>query len=661
MDSANRWSEPETAYDGGDAIEDAFRSAARPDPIITVSEWADKYRILSTRLAGEAGPYRTMRTPYLKEVMDVLSPMHPARRVVFMKASQIGATEAGSNWLGYIIHWAPAPIMAVWPSVDAAKKNSQQRIGPLIEDSPELARLVAPAKQKDSGNTVLAKSFPGGILVMTGANSAVGLRSTPARYLFLDEVDAYLGDVDGEGDPVALAMGRLRSFGRSAKAFLVSTPKIHGRSRIEREYEMSDQRRYFVPCPHCGAMQWLKFDRLRWKWGEPETAAYVCEHCDEPIEERHKASMLPAGQWQATVEKPKNPDAVGFHISALYSPLGWLSWGEIAREWELAQKDDSALKTFFNINLGETWRESGERVEWERIYERRESWKPGTLPRGVTLLMGAVDVQASPARLELHVWGFGEGIESWAIERRVFDGYADDPKTWRGVEEALEDTWLHASGVEMKLDMLAVDTGDQTMGVYGWVSKQDQSRVLALKGRPGFDHNAPVASPTNIPFGGRARAVRLRLVSGDVFKSELYKFLRLSMPKDEDLANGEGFPPGYVHIPNYLDAEWCQQLVAEQRIRNKAGRFHWERVHRANEALDCRVYARAALWTMGVAGWREAHWKRIRTRRGLDAPDAETASKLIAVEQEAVRMPSPAPAQRRRNDWLGSSRDWLKR
>lgn len=645
-----RWSEPEAQYDGADEIEEILRSAVRPDPVITVSEWADRHRILSTRLAAEAGPYRTSRTPYLREIMDALSPGHPARRVVFMKASQVGATEAGNNWLGYIIHWSPAPVMAVWPTVDTAKKVSQQRIGPLIEDSPDLAKLVAPAKQKDSGNTVLAKSFPGGILVLTGANSAVGLRSMPARYLFLDEVDAYPGDVDGEGDPVALSMGRLKSFGRSAKAFLVSTPTIHGSSRIEREYEMSDQRRFFVPCPHCGAHQWLKFERLRWERGQPETVAYVCEHCDEAIEERHKADMLPAGQWQATVT-PKDPGSVGFHISALYSPLGWMSWEDIAREWELAQGDDAALKTFKNTHLGETWYDSRELVDWERIYERREGWKIGTLPRGVSLLVGAVDVQASPPRLELHVWGYGEGLESWAIERRVYPGRADDRKTWQGVEQALNDTWLHESGAELRLDLLAVDTGDQTTAVYDWISKQDQARVLAVKGKRGYEINAPVATPTNIPFGSRKRAVQLRSVTGDVFKAELFRFLTLSRPTDEALASGEGFPPGYVHIPDYMDAEWCKQLVAEHRVRGKAGRFEWKMNHQANEALDCRVYARAALWTLGVAGWRPAHWAKLRSQRQLDETNVVVPT-----------IPVPPPARRARDGgWLGSNRDWLKR
>jgi phage terminase large subunit GpA-like protein len=205
--------------------------------------------------------------------MDALSAVSPVRRVAFMKGAQIGATEAGANWIGYVIHHAPGPMLTVWPTVDMSKRNSKQRIAPLIEESDALRGLVKEARSRDSGNTLLSKEFPGGMLVMTGANSSVGLRSMPARYLFLDEVDAYPGDVDGEGDPIALAEARTRTFRQRRKVFLVSTPTIAGRSRIEREYLRSDQRRYFVPCPHCDTMQWLRFAQLRWPKGEPDRRA----------------------------------------------------------------------------------------------------------------------------------------------------------------------------------------------------------------------------------------------------------------------------------------------------------------------------------------------------------------------------------------------------
>jgi phage terminase large subunit GpA-like protein len=237
-------------YEGAAEIERAWREGLTPDPLLTVSEWSDRHRMLSSKASAEPGRWRTSRTPYLKAIMDCLSPTSPVERVVFMKAAQLGATEMGSNWIGYVIHHAPGPMMAVWPTVEMAKRNSKQRIDPLIEESAALAELIAPARSRDSGNTILAKEFRGGVLVMTGANSAVGLRSMPVRYLFLDEVDGYPLDVEGEGDAISLAEARTRTFARR-KIFIVSTPTISGASAIEREYEASDQRRYFVPCPHC--------------------------------------------------------------------------------------------------------------------------------------------------------------------------------------------------------------------------------------------------------------------------------------------------------------------------------------------------------------------------------------------------------------------------
>ena len=278
-------------FDGADALIGAWGRGLTPDPWLTVSQWSDTHRWLSSRASAEPGRYRTERTPYMRAIMDALSPSHPAQRIVFMKAAQVGATEAGNNWIGFVMHHAPGPMLAVQPTVELAKRNSRQRIDPLIEESPALRERVKPARARDSGNTQLSKDFPGGVLVLTGAHSAVGLRSMPARYVFLDEVDAYPASADEEGDPVGLAEARSLTFAHRRKVFLVSTPTIRGVSRIEREYEASDQRRFFVPCPHCGEMQWLRFERLRWEKGKPETAAYHCDACETAIAEHHKAAM----------------------------------------------------------------------------------------------------------------------------------------------------------------------------------------------------------------------------------------------------------------------------------------------------------------------------------------------------------------------------------
>ena len=387
--------------EGSEELWQFWRDGLRPDPLLTVSQWADAHRYLSPRASAEPGRYRTDRTPYMRAIMDALSPSHPARRVVVMKSAQVGFTEGGNCWIGYVIHHAPGPMLAVQPTVELAKRFSRQRIEPLIVESPALRERVKPSRARDAGNTVLSKEFPAGLLIITGANSAVGLRSMPARYLFLDEVDAYPPSADEEGDPVALAEARTRTFSWRSKVLLGSTPTIQGISRIEREYEASDQRRYFVPCPNCEHMQWLAFERLRWEKGKPETTHYMCVACDGRIEEHHKTAMLQAGEWRATAEGA-DPGTIGFHLSALYSPVGWFSWADIARMWEAAQATDEAKRSFKNGVLGLTWIETGEAPDWQRLYERREAWQIGTVPSGALFLTAGADVQKD--RIEVDVW-----------------------------------------------------------------------------------------------------------------------------------------------------------------------------------------------------------------------------------------------------------------
>lgn len=642
-------------YDGEADIRRAFARGLAPDPTLTVSEWADRYRLLSSRASAEAGRYRTDRTPYMRGVMDALSPGHPARRVVFMKAAQVGATEAGNNWLGYCVHQAPGPFLAVQPTTDLAKRLSQQRIEPLIDESPELRVLILPARSRESGNTVLSKRFAGGQLVLTGANSAVGLRSMPARYVFLDEVDAYEGDVEGEGDPVALAIARSRTFGHRAKAFLVSTPTIKGLSRIEREYEVSDRQRFFVPCPHCGHMQWLRFERLRWEADDPDGAAYWCEACEQPIDEQHKTAMLAAGEWRPTAEAV-DPHTVGFHISALYSPVGWRSWAALARDRIAAKGDDAALKTFMNTDLGETWQERGEAPDWQRLYDRREEWPVGTVPAGGLVLTAGADIQHD--RIEVDVWAWGRRLESWLVDHIVLEGDTSREEVWTALTGLLSRTWRHEGGARMTLSRIAVDSGDgrNTAAVYAWVRRAGAGQALAVKGSDGFDRSTPVDGPTYVDVNERGktirRGVKLWKVSVGVFKSETYRFLRLERPTDEQLEAGEPFPDGYAHLPVGLPAEWMKQLVAEQlvTVRDRRGfsKLEWRQMRERNEALDCRVYARAAAWLMGLDRWEEERF------------DAMAERLRVSAEASAANGAAKPPANPiRRADWLGVRKKWF--
>jgi phage terminase large subunit GpA-like protein len=625
------------AFDGAQDLLHAWSQGIRPDPNLTVSEWADRHRWLSSRASAEPGRYRTARTPYMREIMDALSPASPAQRVVFMKAAQVGATEAGNCFIGFVMHHAPGPMLAVQPTVELAKRNSRQRIDPLIEESPELRAKVKPARSRDAGNTMLSKEFAGGILILTGANSAVGLRSTPARYIFLDEVDAYPASADEEGDPVSLAEARSLTFAHRRKVFLVSTPTIKGLSRIEREFEASDQRRFFVPCPHCGQEQWLKFERLRWEKGLPETAAYHCEGCERPIAEHHKTVMLERGAWRATASAA-DPLTVGYHLSALYSPLGWLSWARIARAWEAALGNDEAMRAFRNTILGETWFETGEAPDWQRLQGQKEEWTPGTVPAGGLFLTAGADVQKD--RIEVDIWAWGRGLESWLIDHIVIEGGPGDPDCWQTLTDLLGRTWAHESGQHMTIAKLAIDTGYETSAVYGWARQVGFAQVAPVKGLEGFNRSSPVTGPTYVDatIGGKRlrRGARLWSVATSTFKTETYRFLRQDRPTPEDISAGASFPAGTVHLPNWADSEWLKQLTAEQlvTVKNKRGfaKLEWQKLRERNEALDCRVYARAAAWIAGADRWPETRWAELERQlvvtldpAASDAPNASPA------------------------------------
>jgi phage terminase large subunit GpA-like protein len=439
------------------------------------------------------------------------------------------------------------------------------------------------------------------------------------------------------------------TFAHRRKVFLVSTPTTRGVSRIEREFEASDQRRYFVACPHCGKPQWLKFERLRWEKGRPETAAYHCEGCEVAIAEHHKTAMLEGGAWRATATAT-DPSTIGFHLSALYSPVGWLSWERIARGWEAAQGSDEAIRAFRNTILGETWVETGEAPDWRRLADRRERWAPGTVPAGGLILTAGADVQKD--RIEVDVWAWGRGLESWLVEHVVIEGGPENAAAWAGLTELLGRTWRHAGGADLPIARLAIDTGYETSAVYGWARAQGASQVAPVKGLEGFNRASPVAGPTFVDatVGGRRlrRGARLWTVAVSTFKAETYRLLRLERPTAEESAAGAAVPPGTVHLPDWVDDEWLKQLTAEElvTVKTKRGftRLEWQKLRERNEALDARVYARAAAWIAGLDRWSEARWADLEAQLGVGEDDGSSASGTAAGAVRPVR-----PVLRRRS------------
>ena len=593
-----------------------FLAGLKPEPRLLVSEWADKYRYLSPIGSAEPGRWRTERTPYLREIMDKLSAGDPTEEIVFEKGSQVGATELGFNWLGYIIDIAPAPTLLVQPTDEMCRRNSKIRFDPMIEATPRLREKIKPARSRDSGNTTLQKEFAGGVAILTGANSAVGLRSMPVRNLFLDEVDGYPEDLDGEGSPIQLAMARTRTFARR-KVFKCSTPTIEGRSAIEREFCLTDQRYYYVPCPHCGIYQQLKWECLKWIEGKPETVKYYCDSCDQPIEERYKTQMLAAGTWTATVPENANPKRVGYHLSALYSPLGWYSWEKAAQDYEDAQTDSNKMKTFTNTVLGETQKQKGEAPPWENIYNRRERYQTNIIPLEVAFLTAGTDIQKD--RIEVEIVGWCKGKISYSIDYRVLEGDTSAMEVWNKLALLLSEQWVREDKVSIPIRLMAVDTGYNTTHAYNFCRRFDRTRVIPVKGQDKLPILASPPKPIEYTSGGKKIAkIFLYNIGVSIIKSELYGWLR--QEKDEaGIA-----PPGFCHFPEY-DPHYFKGITAEQlefHMDHGYRKYQWVKKYERNEPLDCRVYARAAAAVIGMDRFTDAMWEAMKNHYSIKTPVA---------------------------------------
>lgn len=570
-----------TLISNGEAVYfDSARRGLELDPDVTISEWADEYRMLSSEGGSEPGRWRTERTPYLREIMDCLSPSHECRRVAFQKGTQLGATEVINNWIGYVIHLSPAPFLMVQPTQDLAKKVSKQRIATAIRETPVLGERVALPRERDSGNTLLVKEFPGGVLMLTGANSAAGLRSMPIKYLALDEVDSYPADLDGEGDPIKIAEKRTATFTRR-KIFIASSPTIKEFSRIEREFSKSDQRWYHVPCPHCGAMQTLKWSGIHFEHQNYKLAGevcYVCKECGTLIEERHKTKMLSGGVW--IPENPKG-EFPGFHLSALYAPLGWTSWRSIVIDFlEFKRtKNINLQKTWTNTVLGETWEETGKEVEYSSLFNRREEFQKDFINKNICLVTAGIDTQDD--RVEFLVVGWGRDEESYILDYEAIYGDVSKPEIWNNLDRLLLKTYPHESGI-MRISCGAIDTGGHyTNQVYEFAKAREGRKIYAVKG----------SSIAGLPISGKPSrqksGVYLFSIGVDTAKDLLFNRLTI---------NEQG--PGYIHFPKSLPEEFFKQLTAEKAITKYTKGFpkrEWVKTQDRNEALDMFVYAIAAL------------------------------------------------------------------
>ena len=514
-------------------------------------------------------------------MMDALN--DPAvQTVAVIKSAQVGYTECLLNILGYYISQDPSPILLVNPTLEMSESFSKSRLAPMLRDTPVLKGKVSDPRSRDSGNTLLAKNFPGGILAMAGANSPAGLASRPIRIVLCDEVDRFPASAGPEGDPVNLAIKRSATF-QNRKIILGSTPTVKGLSRIEQAYLASDQRRYYVPCPHCQHYHHLQWANVHFDPTHPEHAAMACPECGGMIEEKHKGVMLAKGEWRA--ENPGVKGIAGFHINELYSP--WRRWSDVVTDFLAAKSSPETLKTWINTSLGETWEEQAEKSDPATLLSRRENYTSARLPAGILYLTAGVDCQDD--RLELEIVGWrqtsrDEPPESWGVEYHVLRGDPARTAVWEQLDGILKGEWRTEDNRLLRIQAACVDSGGHhTAQVYAFCSERKGRHIYATKGmagpRPVWSHKA-----------GKSQKYKAQVwhIGVDTGKDAWYARLRIA-----------DFGPGYCHFPLAYHEEYFDMLTAEQ-VRTKYSKGHPVREWfcpqgRRNEALDIRVMNLAAL------------------------------------------------------------------
>lgn len=580
-------------------MEGLMRGFMPPDDL-TVSEWAEKNRRLSLESSAEAGPWRNERTPYLREVMDSFSNPR-VRHIVFVAASQVGKSEAELNILGYIMDEDPGSILFIHPVKDDAKDFSKLRIAPMIRDTPVLKRKVADPKQRDSANTILQKSYPGGILTLCGSTEAHALASKPIRYVLGDERDRWARTAGKEGDPWELAMRRQTTF-YNAKAVEVSTPTIKGASVIDRAYNKGSMARWVSRCPHCGEYHEIRWADLRFEYQEREIRRertvevsdvwYLCPGCGAISDER-SMKTAPA-HWVHENEDAKARGELSFWLNAFVSP--WLAWKSIVQSFLEARGDSLRMQVVYNTMFGETWENRGDTMDEEGMLSRREDYD-AELPDGVLVLTCGIDTQDD--RLEYEVVGHGHFGETWGIKAGIIMGKPNDPATWAELDEVLDRAWRFKDGVGMKISVSFMDEGGHyTQDVRIHCRERISKKLYAIKGAAGQDR--PFTSPPKqqkiiIADGTYYGACWVYTVGVDAGKQMIMDSLRVMEPG-----------PRYAHFPRRDDYghAFFVGLLSETLVYHEDRKqpWGWEKIpgHERNERLDCRNYAMAAFKTLNT-------------------------------------------------------------
>lgn len=605
----------------------SFFDGLMPVKQLEVWEWADRYRKLTSDSSAEPGDWNTERVPWLKQPMRDASSNSIVQEIIVQKGSQLAFTELAINIIGCYSDIDPCGIFYILPTQDMAEASSKKRIQPMINQIPQLVKKFGKPRDRDSGNNILSKIIPGGSIEMINAGSPAKLSSQPIRIVICDEINRFPKDVGGEGSAVDLARTRTSTF-QNKKIYLLSTPTDG--TGIELLIAGTDCNEYHVPCPACLHKQVLKFENLVYdvtevdgkKKCKPETVRYKCEHCDHLIEERFKPFMFkeksiqnPDGaEWIPRFPERVDPLKKGYLIPSMYSAYGWLSWVEMIDEYLNCFNSEGEIivekmKVFYNTKLALPYQESGEVPEWKALYNRRESYKIGTVPKEVAFITSGIDVQKN--RIELEIVGWYNGKRSYSIDYIVLPGNTDEEKVWDDLYELLTAAeYKREDNLYLPITRSGIDTNYNTKIVYDFCRRLDASKIMACDGQSGLVTVLGTPKPVDSSASGKKiKGLMLWPVGVDLLKTELYSFLKAQVRTDGT------FPTGYCHFPQY-DQEHFIRLTSEAlvtEINKKTNRqeTYWKKIYHRNEQLDCRILARAAASSIGLDRMNEKDFERI--------------------------------------------------
>lgn len=652
-------------YHGADQVHAMMMEALKPQPDLLVSEWADDKRKLSSRHAHQHGKWQTSKVPFLREIMDNMSARSHVRTTVFMKASQIGGTEAANNVVGYTIMSAPKPFLYVCPTLTVMKRTAA-RVQQMIDDDPEgLGTRVLPARKRDSKNSEREKHFPNGALYFATAQSAANLKSTMVGGMILDELEEYLRNLEGQGDTADVAAVRGVTAGDSFKVMAISSPGLKATSLIEPWYLKLDQRRFFMPCPHCETLITFDWENFVWTEGKPTSVRYLCQSCKEVApnfgrihEGRHKEQMLAKGVWIPKV-LADDPDVMeriargdrreldafnetayhrSYHLSGFYAVIG-LTWRGIIERWEAAEGAANKIIPIWNTVFGLTYSPPGEAPDWQVVRARKTEHRAREVPAWGTFLVAGADIGQD--HIEIDVWACGRRRRRHLVEHMRIDGDPSDPDVQAQLLAVSKRLYLHPCGAVMNIRKLVIDRNHRPDLVDRMLMTMDRSKIIGVVGAKSFDAPIMVMAkrkerPEDASWGIDPTYSFVR-AGVSMLKLELFGDLNLRQPDGHDV------PPGWITINGEATDDWCKQLVSERleyvgaKGRRPTPRFVGHGITR-HEALDCSNYARIGAELVGWSRWGPHDFDR-----------EEKAMKTLA-EQIAVKIKELELERQRKGD-----------